>query len=345
MKKFFFSLLGALLILGGAALWGYHQLQQVLYLPISIQQNQLLTVEKGTNSKQLVTQLSAAHLLPPQEWFASALPWLIKFKSQYQQIKAGTYSLNGVKNIDDLLRLLNSGKEAQFSLRFTEGETSEKMLKSLENAPYLVQTLKGKSIQEIMQILGLPERGSLEGWIYPDTYNYAPNSTDSALLKRTTDRMQKALQQAWENRADGLPLKNAYEMLILASIVEKESGVQAERGKIASVFINRLNKGWKLETDPTVIYGMGDNYQGNIRKKDLETPTPYNTYVIGGLPPTPIAMPSESALQAVAHPEQTDFMFFVADGSGGHQFSRTLSEHNQAVQKYLRWYQEQKKGK
>ena len=165
------------------------------------------------------------------------------------------------------------------------------------------------------------------------------------MLRRSAERLKKALDKAWQERDENLPLANPHEMLILASIVEKETGIAAERAKVASVFINRLNAKMKLQTDPTVIYGMGENYDGNIRKTDLETPTPYNTYVIDGLPPTPIAMVSESALQAVAQPEKTDFYYFVADGAGGHKFTRNLNEHNKAVQEYLRWYRSQKTAK
>ncbi|MBF1218461.1 MAG: endolytic transglycosylase MltG, partial [Haemophilus parainfluenzae] len=188
------------------------------------------------------------------------------------------------------------------------------------------------------------EWNNMEGWLYPDTYNYTPNSTDLELLKRSTSRLQKALDKAWNERDENLPLEAPYQMLILASIVEKETGIASERPQVASVFINRLKANMKLQTDPTVIYGMGESYTGNIRKKDLETMTSYNTYMIEGLPPTPIAMVSESALQAVAHPAKTDFYYFVADGSGGHKFTRNLNEHNKAVQEYLRWYRNQQKG-
>lgn len=189
------------------------------------------------------------------------------------------------------------------------------------------------------------EWNNMDGWLYPDTYNYTPNSTDLELLKRSTTRLQKALDKAWNERDENLPLADPYQMLILASIVEKETGIAAERPQVASVFINRLRANMKLQTDPTVIYGMGESYTGNIRKKDLETITPYNTYMIEGLPPTPIAMVSESALQAVAHPAKTDFYYFVADGNGGHKFTRNLNEHNKAVQEYLRWYRSQKNAK
>ena len=233
-------------------------------------------------------------------------------------------------------------------MQFIEGNTFKNWRKRLENAPHLKQTLKDKSEQEIFQLLALPkvskaidEWMKIDGWFYPDTYNYTPNSTDLELLQRAAERMKKALDKAWNERDKGLPLENSYEMLILASIVEKETGIASERPQVASVFINRLKAKMKLQTDPTVIYGMGEDYNGNIRKKDLETPTPYNTYVIDGLPPTPIAMPSEDALQAVAHPAQTEFYYFVADGKGGHKFSRNLNEHNKAVQEYLRWYRQQ----
>jgi hypothetical protein len=247
--------------------------------------------------------------------------------------------------------MINSGKEAQFSVKFIEGKTFKEWRKNLENAPHLKQTLQGKSDKEIMALLDIPavakavyEWNNMDGWLYPDTYNYTPNSTDLELLKRSTIRLQKALDKAWNERDENLPLSDPYQMLILASIVEKETGVAAERPQVASVFINRLRANMKLQTDPTVIYGMGESYTGNIRKKDLETITPYNTYMIEGLPPTPIAMVSESALQAVAHPAKTDFYYFVADGSGGHKFTRNLNEHNKAVQEYLRWYRNQQKG-
>ena len=279
------------------------------------------------------------------------MPWLLKLQPQLNKVKAGTYSLTGVKTLQDLLDMINSGKEAQFSVKFIEGKTFKEWRKNLENAPHLKQTLQGKSDKEIMALLDIPavakavyEWNNMDGWLYPDTYNYTPNSTDLELLKRSTTRLQKALDKAWNERDENLPLTDPYQMLILASVVEKETGIAAERPQVASVFINRLKANMKLQTDPTVIYGMGERYTGNIRKKDLETMTPYNTYMIEGLPPTPIAMVSESALQAVAHPAKTDFYYFVADGSGGHKFTRNLNEHNKAVQEYLRWYRSQQKG-
>ena len=347
MKKFFVFLLILLLILGGVGFWGYQKLTEFVHTPVNVTQDQLLTIERGTTGSKLAALLEQEKILE----HADLLPWLLKLQPQLNKVKAGTYSLTGVKNLQDLLNMINSGKEAQFSVKFIEGKTFKEWRKNLENAPHLKQTLQGKSDKEIMALLDIPavakavyEWNNMDGWLYPDTYNYTPNSTDLELLKRSTTRLQKALDKAWNERDENLPLSDPYQMLILASIVEKETGVAAERPQVASVFINRLRANMKLQTDPTVIYGMGESYTGNIRKKDLETITPYNTYMIEGLPPTPIAMVSESALQAVAHPAKTDFYYFVADGSGGHKFTRNLNEHNKAVQEYLRWYRNQQKG-
>lgn len=347
MKKFFVFLLILLLILGGVGFWGYQKLTSFVHTPVNVTQDQLLTIERGTTGSKLAALLEQEKILE----HADLLPWLLKLQPQLNKVKAGTYSLTGVKTLQDLLDMLNSGKEAQFSVKFIEGKTFKEWRKNLENAPHLKQTLQGKTDKEIMALLDIPavakavyEWNNMEGWLYPDTYNYTPNSTDLELLKRSTSRLQKALDKAWSERDENLPLADPYQMLILASIVEKETGIAAERPQVASVFINRLKANMKLQTDPTVIYGMGESYTGNIRKKDLETITPYNTYMIDGLPPTPIAMVSESALQAVAHPDKTDFYYFVADGSGGHKFTRNLNEHNKAVQEYLRWYRSQQKG-
>ena len=347
MKKFFVSLLILLLILSSVGFWGYQKLTEFVHTPVNATKDQLLTIDRGTTGSKLAALLEQEKILE----HADLLPWLLKLQPQLNKVKAGTYSLTGVKTLQDLLDMINSGKEAQFSVKFIEGKTFKEWRKNLENAPHLKQTLQGKSDKEIMALLDIPavakavyEWNNMDGWLYPDTYNYTPNSTDLELLKRSTTRLQKALDKAWSERDESLPLADPYQMLILASIVEKETGVAAERPQVASVFINRLKANMKLQTDPTVIYGMGESYTGNIRKKDLETITPYNTYMIDGLPPTPIAMVSEGALQAVAHPAKTDFYYFVADGSGGHKFTRNLNEHNKAVQEYLRWYRSQQKG-
>lgn len=348
MKKLLTLLLLLVFLAAVALVFGYQHLQGFTSQPVNVKPNQLLTIERGTTGNKLAKLLEQEQLIND----ATLLPYLLKLNPQLNKIKAGTYSLNNIKTMGDLLNVLNEGKEVQLTIQFIEGDTFSTWRKVWENAPHLTQTLKGKSEAEIFALLDLPnnvkaiqEWKKVEGWLAPDTYHYTPNSTDLALLKRAAERTKKALTQAWEKRDKDLPLNNQYEMLILASIVEKETAIESERKRVASVFINRLNKKMKLQTDPTVIYGMGDSYKGNIRKKDLETPTAYNTYVIDGLPPTPIAMPSESAIFAVANPEKTDYLYFVADGTGGHKFSKTLAEHNRAVQEYLRWYRSQQNGK
>ncbi|MFZ7174497.1 endolytic transglycosylase MltG [[Pasteurella] aerogenes] len=348
MKKFLLGLSVFIVILAAVTAWAYQKINAFVEIPVQTQPDQLLVLERGTTGNKLAALFEQEKLVDD----AKLLPWVLKLRPDLNKVKAGTYALNGVKTVGDVLQLLNSGKEVQFNVQFIEGETFKAWRKKLEKAPHLKQTLVGKTDVEIFDALQLPdfakaihEQKKIEGWLYPDTYNYTPNSTDLDLLKRAAKRMEKALQQAWEQRDPNLPLNNPYELLILASIVEKETAVATERGKVASVFINRLNKNMPLQTDPTIIYGMGEAYNGNIRRKDLETQGPYNTYLNLGLPPTPIAMPAESTLQAVANPEKTDYLYFVADGSGGHKFSRTLTEHNRAVQEYLRWYRNQQKGK
>lgn len=315
----------------GGGLFAYYKLNQLAQQPIT-PTDTLFVIEKGTSSQKLAEQLAAQQLISDSD--RQLLPYLIRLHPELSKFKAGVYSLNGVSSVGELLAHFNSGKEVQLNLQFIEGKTFKTWRQQLEKAPYLNQTLKGKSEAEIAKLLNIPHE-KLEGWLAPDTYRYVPYSDDLALLKRATEKQQKDLTAAWQTRSENLPLAEPYQLLILASIVEKETALASERPQVASVFINRLKNNWKLQTDPTVIYGMGDRYDGNIRKKDLLEPTPYNTYVIDGLPPTPIAMPSKASLIAAAQPDRTPYFYFVADGSGGHAFSRTLEEHNKAVQKWI----------
>ncbi|KAE9536769.1 aminodeoxychorismate lyase, partial [Ursidibacter arcticus] len=275
---------------------------------------------------------------------ATLLPYIVRLHPEFSRFKAGVYAIDNIQNLGELLAHFNSGKEVQLSLQFIEGKTFKVWREQLSKAKFLNQTLADKSETEIATLLGIKHE-KLEGWLSPDTYRYVPYSDDLDVLKRAYQKQQKDLEQAWQNRAENLPLKTPYEMLILASIVEKETGIAKERPQVASVFINRLRNGWKLQTDPTVIYGMGERYDGNIRKKDLTEPTAYNTYVIDGLPPTPIAMPSMASLKAVSQPDNTPYFYFVADGTGGHKFSRTLDEHNRAVREWIQIEKKQKSEK
>ncbi|RYZ77967.1 MAG: endolytic transglycosylase MltG, partial [Moraxellaceae bacterium] len=192
-----------------------------------------------------------------------------------------------------------------------------------------------KSDSERLQILNLPVTHP-EGWFFPDTYRFSKGTTDVEILTQAYNAMRKTLDELWASKAENLPYTSAYQALIMASIVEKETGIASERFDVAGVFVRRLKIGMRLQTDPTVIYGMGDNYSGNIRRQDLLTPTPYNTYTINGLPPTPIALPSKASIEAALHPAEGKSLYFVATGNGGHNFSDSLEQHNQAVARYLK---------
>ncbi|WP_373766594.1 endolytic transglycosylase MltG [Glaesserella sp.] len=331
-KKFLFIIGLVFIVAAGGAVYVWQKLDTLANQAVTTTPDQLFVLEKGTSSQKLANLLKEQGIINSSD--IDLLPYLIRLHPELSNFKAGVYSLNGINSLQELLQHFNSGKEVQLNVQFIEGKTFNTWREQLTKARYLEQTLTGKSEAEIAKLLGVPHE-KLEGWFAPDTYSYVPYSKDIEVLKRAYQKQQKALEQAWQNRAENLPLKTPYEMLILASIVEKETGVASERPQVASVFINRLRDGWKLQTDPTVIYGLGDKYDGNIRKKDLLEPTPYNTYVIDGLPPTPIAMPSEASIKATAQPDSTPYFYFVADGSGGHKFSRTLDEHNKAVREWI----------
>ncbi|KDB45476.1 endolytic transglycosylase MltG [Glaesserella parasuis] len=332
LKKILISLgLLSAVALGGGV-YVYKKLNQLAEHQLTVKPEQLFVLEKGTSSQKLAQLLAEQGIIHRDD--VELLPYLIRLNPKLSKFKAGVYALDNIATVKELLQHFNSGKEVQLNVQFIEGKTFKTWREQLAKARYLEQTLTDKTEADIAKLLGIAQ-DKLEGWLAPDTYSYVPYSKDIDVLKRAYQKQQKALEQAWQNRAENLPLKTPYEMLILASIVEKETGVANERPQVASVFINRLKNGWKLQADPTVIYGMGDKYDGNIRKKDLLEPTPYNTYVIDGLPPTPIAMPSEASIKATAQPDSTPYFYFVADGSGGHKFSRTLDEHNKAVREWI----------
>ena len=249
------------------------------------------------------------------------------------QIKPGNYQITKPTSLFELLQIVNKGRVAQSDLTIIEGWTFKQFRVALNTAPKLQHDSLALSDTEILKRIGAVESHP-EGLFYPDTYNFPSGSSDLALIKRAYQTMQKRLQESWLGRDNGLPLDSAYNALILASIVEKETGKARDRSMIASVFVNRLRKGMKLQTDPTVIYGMGDNYDGNIRKRDLLKDTEYNTYTRYGLTPTPIALPGRESLQAVMHPATSSALYFVARGDGSSQFSNTLSDHNKAVNRY-----------
>ena len=250
------------------------------------------------------------------------------------RIKAGSYEVVQGTNPWELLRKITSGDVLLSEALFVEGWTFAQIRTALDALKAVRHDTLGLSDAQIIERLGLPSGTVAEGLFFPDTYLFAKGESDLKLLARAHRLMSRKLESAWEARGEGLPYKSPYEALILASIVEKETGDPSERAAIAGVFINRLRIGMRLQTDPTVIYGMGERYKGNIRKSDLERDTPFNTYTRAGLPPHPIAMPGLAALLAAVNPAKTDAIYFVARGDGSHQFSRTLEEHNRAVTRY-----------
>lgn len=331
MKRKKLKIVLSVVILASASLyWGYHKVTRFAETPLAIGQETLFKLPTGTGRVALEGLLVRDKLIHNGRWF----PWLLRLEPELAEFKAGTYRFTPGMTVRQMLQLLASGKEAQFSARFIEGSRLRDWMQVLQASKYVKHTLVGKSDAELAKALGLPEGATLEGRLYPDTYLYTAGTTDIALLKRAQSRMYKTLQDVWHTRDTSLPYKTPEQLLTMASIIEKETAVAEERTKVASVFINRLRLGMRLQTDPTVIYGMGDSYTGNISRKDLETPTAYNTYVISGLPPTPIAMPSRASLEAAANPAKTDYLYFVADGKGGHTFTTNLANHNAAVRAY-----------
>jgi UPF0755 protein len=247
------------------------------------------------------------------------------------RLKTGEYEIDKGVTAPAILALLASGKTRQYTITFPEGWAYRQILEAIQKHPALQKTqVNGETL-----LLGLgSEQTHPEGLFFPDTYFFEKNTTDATLLKRAYQRMRMILNEEWQQKQPDLPLESPYQALILASIVEKETAVAQERPLIAGVFLRRLKQGMPLQTDPTVIYGMGADYQGNIRSQDLKTPTPYNTYLIKGLPPTPIALPGREAIHAVLHPVSGKSLYFVAKGDGSHVFSATLKEHNKAVARY-----------
>lgn len=264
-------------------------------------------------------------------------PYYLKIMARLEgnasKIKAGEYRIPEGTTPVALLDLLISGKVINHAFTIVEGWTFREMLTALEQQSDMEHQLTGLSDDEIMTHLGMAGEHP-EGRFLPDTYHFPKGSSDVAFLKRAAEAMTQTLNEQWTGREPGLPLKSSYEALILASIIEKETGVASERPEIAGVFIRRLNKGMKLQTDPTIIYGMGEAYKGNIRRKDLTRDTPYNTYTRTGLTPTPICLPGADAIKAALHPNGGNALYFVAKGNGTHQFSATLNEHNRAVRQY-----------
>jgi UPF0755 protein len=328
MKWFWSSLwlaTGIALVIAGAAAWWV-----LRPLPMATQTVDL-SVSLGSSPRMVANQIAESGI----DVSPTLMYYLFRFSGQSKLIRAGSYEIANTTNAWDLLQKLVRGKENLIAITLVEGWTMRQWRQALGKAEFLKHDTQGDTDEELMRRLGLADMPA-EGRFFPDTYMYGKGSSDVAVLRRALHAMDKQLAQAWAKRDMGLPLQNPQEALILASIVEKETGKPSDRAMIASVFHNRLRINMPLQTDPTVIYGMGAAFDGNLRRVDLQTEHPWNTYVHRGLPPTPISMPGKAALLATLQPATSKALYFVARGDGSSQFSETLEQHNAAVDRYQR---------
>jgi UPF0755 protein len=317
----------SLTAVAGAGAYAWHSYKNQL---IALPQKPIdFKVVKGSGVKQVAVALNAKGVKLSPSWF-----WLVsRLRGDANLIKAGTYRLTDALTLEQLLNKVVAGEVILTEIRFIEGWTFVQMRKALDQNPELKHDSKGMSEAEILQKIGASERKA-EGLFFPSTYPFSPGASDFDVYKQAYALMAKTLNTAWQNRDPSSPLKTPYELLTLASIVEKETGRESDRDKVAAVFVNRLRKGMMLQSDPTTIYGMGESFDGNIRRKDLRADTPYNTYTRGGLTPTPISMPGKSSLIATGNPASINALFFVARGDGTSEFTDNLTDHNRAVAKF-----------
>jgi UPF0755 protein len=323
LKRLLYLIIIAVFLFGGWVAYRLNSPVQPPSLPYEF------SVEPGSSLKIVANQLAAAGVLP-DAWSFILLSRLMGVASS---LKAGDYEITTSTSPLELLKRITKGDISQSEIRFIEGWTFSQLRQILDQHPSVRHDTTGLSNSEIMNLIGAQETAA-EGLFFPDTYYFARGSSDVTILKRAYRAMQNHLRDAWAGRSANLPLKDPYQALILASIVEKETGRESDRSMIASVFLNRLRLSMLLQTDPAVIYGLGDKFDGNLRKKDLLTDREYNTYTRRGLPPTPIAMPGLPSIQAVLNPAKTNALYFVSKGNGESHFSNSLEEHNRAVSRY-----------
>ncbi|MFO1394238.1 MAG: endolytic transglycosylase MltG [Steroidobacteraceae bacterium] len=328
----------AMLVAAGVAIAAL-VVQRWLDAPLPINGPEIrIDVPRGEAFSRTADSLGQRGLVDHPRWLAA----YARLTGADARIRAGEYDVPAGSTPRSLVALMQSGKVVRRAVTVVEGWTFHDLRRALERAPGLLQTLAGRSDAEVMSALGEPDQLP-EGLFFPDTYLYEKGTTDLALLGEARKRMQRELASAWAGRTPDLPIETPYEALILASIVEKETALASERPRIAGVFTERLRLGMRLQTDPAVIYGLGADYDGDLRKADLLRDGPYNTYTRAGLPPTPIALPGAAALAAAVRPDERDELYFVASGlpDGSHVFSRTLAEHERAVAGYLKRYRQQ----
>jgi UPF0755 protein len=328
------SLIIATLVLLGlvSAVYYFSKMDTEMNKELVLQKPESIVFSRGSSIRTLANQLLDKGLLKEKNYF---LLWG-EINQQSTRLQAGEYLISPGQTLAELLKDITKGNVIHHNVTLIEGYNFKQLLAAIKKNKVITFVLDNLSDEQIMEKLGYKGEHP-EGRFYPDTYHVSRDMTDLDLLQRAYKTMQKILKSEWDKRENKLPFKTADEALIMASIVEKESAIAEERPLIAGLFINRLRKGMRLQTDPTVIYGI-KNYDGNIRYKDLRKDTPYNTYTRSGLPPTPIAMPGREAIHATLHPDKTKYLYFVAygDGSGRHQFSKNLKDHEKAVDKYQR---------
>jgi UPF0755 protein len=327
------SLLLLLVLLAAAAWLAWFGLGWQMDQPAASTQPLRVQVAPGSSLRSTLMALQQQGALR----HAHLVELYLRLHGPAPRLQSGTYELSPHASAREVLDQLINGRVVLESVTVVEGWSFAQMRAALDAHPDVAHQLRGLSAQQLMEALGHPGEPA-EGRFFPDTYRFAAGTSDRRILERAYERMQAELDAAWSSRAPELPLANPDEALILASIVEKETGREDERPKVAAVFVNRLRLGMRLQSDPTVIYGLGEGYDGHIHSRDLETDTPYNSYTRSGLPPTPIALPGAAALQATLHPAASDALYFVATGNGDgtHQFSATLAEHDVALRAYLR---------
>jgi UPF0755 protein len=332
MRKGLSLLLVVIMLVAGAAVLAYRWAAYIYTSEGPLDQVARVEVAPGSSVRAVIYQLGKQGVIAD----ARGVSLYLRTHRIRPNIKAGTYEFPPHASPEQIFKMLEEGAVVLEQLTVVEGSTFADLRRTLEKHPAVTNTLKGKTDAQVMAIIGHANEFP-EGRFFPDTYRFAARTTDAEILKLAYDSMARVLAQAWEQRRQGLPISTPYEALTLASIVEKETGLAAERPRIAGVFTTRLRTGMRLQSDPTVIYGIGEKYDGDIRTRDLSTDTPYNTYTRNGLPPTPIALPGRESVMAVVRPDETGDIFFVAtgDGTGAHYFSKTLEEHNEAVRRFL----------
>jgi UPF0755 protein len=323
-------------VFGLVLYWGVQMLQAYPEQGLKLEHNISINITPGTTVVRLVQELERQGLVQ-DSW---KMKYLVKLKPELAHIRSGLYEISASDTLESFLNAVLTGKVMTFSVTLVEGKSIKEWHQTLQSLEHI--KLQSDPFVDVLAAQG-DESGLPEGKFFPETYQYQADEPVNVLLTRSYLMMQSTLAKAWKNRASDVRVKSAYELLILASIIEKETGQASERPLISAVFNNRLKLGMRLQTDPTVIYGMGERFKGNITRKDLLEATAFNTYKINGLPPTPIAAPSKAALEAAAHPAEVDYLYFVSRNDGSHVFSKTLTAHNAAVNQYQRKKNQRKK--